>query len=150
MSFSIFTNIMTMLFCTAVLIQSVRLMRCLRTVKSDDFGAMIIALDASTIQARTVLADLRETLRVDCAANARVIATGTEMREELTIMAGIADAVAERIVDAVGKASPNVVAKAKTRSQAQPSSKPRSRPKVPQTPRSSKQTETRKLTESAV
>lgn len=105
MSFATLTNIVTMLFCTAVLIQSVRLIRCLRAVKGDDFGAMVKALDAATAEAREVLGDLRETLRVDCAANARVIATGTAMREELTVMAGIADAVAERIVEAVEKSS---------------------------------------------
>ena len=101
MTFATLSNIATMLFCIAVLVQSVRLMRALRAVKSDDFGAIISALDASTAQARTVLADLRETLRTECAANARVIATGTAMREELTVMSGIADSVAERIVAAV-------------------------------------------------
>ena len=101
MTFATLSNIVTMLFCIAVLVQSVRLMRALRAVKSDDFGAIISALDASTAQARTVLADLRETLRTECAANARVIASGTAMREELTVMSGIADSVAERIVAAV-------------------------------------------------
>lgn len=101
MTFATLSNIVTMLFCIAVLVQSVRLMRALRAVKSDDFGAIISALDASTAQARTVLADLRETLRTECAANARVIAGGTAMREELTVMSGIADSVAERIVAAV-------------------------------------------------
>ena len=106
MSFSTVTNIMTMLFCTAVLVQSVRLMRCLKDVKGENFAEMVVALDTATSEARNVLADLRETLRVDCAANARVIASGTAMREELTVMAGIADAVAERIVEAVGKTTP--------------------------------------------
>ena len=101
MTFATLSNIVTMLFCIAVLVQSVRLMRALRAVKSDDFGAIISALDASTAQARTVLADLRETLRTECAANARVIASGTAMREELTVMSGIADSVAERIMAAV-------------------------------------------------
>jgi len=101
MTFVTLSNIVTMLFCIAVLVQSVRLIRALRAVKSDDFGAIISALDASTAQARTVLADLHETLRTECTANARVIASGTAMREELTIMSGIADSVAERIVEAV-------------------------------------------------
>ncbi|WP_404367671.1 hypothetical protein AB5I39_13255 [Sphingomonas sp. MMS24-J45] len=103
MSFATLTDIVTMLFCTAVLVQSVRLIRALRAMKGDDFGAMVKALDKATAEAREVLDELRETLRVDCAANARVIATGTAMREELTVMAGIADAVAERIVEAVEK-----------------------------------------------
>lgn len=126
MTFSTLTNIITMMFCAAVLIQSVRLIRCLRAVKGDDFGAMVAALDKSTTQARAVLADLRETLQVDCAANARVIASGEAMRDELTVMAGIADAVAERIVDAVEKSNPrtapaavtSIAPKSSTRAQA--------------------------------
>ena len=74
MSFSTVANIMTMLFCTAVLVQSIRLMRCLKDVKGENFAEMVVALDTATSEARNVLADLRETLRVDCAANARVIA----------------------------------------------------------------------------
>ncbi len=101
MTFATFSNILTMMFCIAVLVQSLRLLRALRAVKSDDFGAIISALDASTAEARTVLADLREILRTECAANAQVIASGTAMREELTVMSGIADSVAERIVEAV-------------------------------------------------
>lgn len=126
MSFSTVTNIMTMLFCTAVLVQSIRLMRCLKDVKGENFAEMVVALDTATSQARNVLADLRETLRVDCAANARVIASGTAMREELTVMAGIADAVAERIVEAVGKTTP-----APPKPAAKPRSKPRARSKAP-------------------
>lgn len=126
MSFSTVTNIMTMLFCTAVLVQSIRLMRCLKDVKGENFAEIVVALDTATSQARNVLADLRETLRVDCAANARVIASGTAMREELTVMAGIADAVAERIVEAVGKTTPPPPKPA-----AKPRSKPRARSKAP-------------------
>lgn len=120
MSFSTVTNIMTMLFCTAVLVQSIRLMRCLKDVKGENFAEMVVALDTATSEARNVLADLRETLRVDCAANARVIASGTAMREELTVMAGIADAVAERIVEAVGKTTPPP----------KPASKPKPKPRT--------------------
>jgi len=120
MSFSTVTNIMTMLFCTAVLVQSIRLMRCLKDVKGENFAEMVVALDTATSEARNVLADLRETLRVDCAANARVIASGTAMREELTVMAGIADAVAERIVEAVGKTTPPP----------KPASKPKPKPRA--------------------
>ena len=105
MSFATLSNIATIMFCIAVLVQSVRMMRCLRDMKGDEFGAVVAALDAATAEARSVLADLRETLRTDCAANARVIASGTTMREELTVMTGIADAVAERLLEAVGKSS---------------------------------------------
>lgn len=141
MSFATVTNILTMVFCTAVLIQSIRLMRCLKDVKGEDFAAVVVALDAATTQARSVLADLRETLRVDCAANARVIASGTAMREELTVMTGIADAVAERIVEAAGKATPPVpkpsvkprakrAAKSRAKSSAKTSATPPSKPRA--------------------
>ncbi|WP_010219794.1 hypothetical protein [Sphingomonas sp. PAMC 26621] len=105
MTFSTLTDVVTILFCSAVLVQSVRLIRCLQAVKGAGFADMVAALDTSTIQAKRVLADLRDTLHIDCVANARVIASGEAMREELTVMAGIADAVAERIVDAVGKSN---------------------------------------------
>ena len=128
MTFSTLTDIVTMLFCSAVLVQSVRLIRCLRAVKGAGFAEMVAALDASTIQAKRVLADLRETLQVDCVANARVIASGEAMREELTVMAGIADAVAERIVEAVGKSnakpSPDVAPAPVASSPATPATKP--------------------------
>ncbi|MFM9977364.1 MAG: hypothetical protein ACKVOP_04875 [Sphingomonadaceae bacterium] len=101
MSFSILTNLVTMVFCGAVLVQSVRLIGHLRAVKGVPFADMVAALDAATADAKAVLADLRDTLRIDCAANARVIANGEAMREELTVMTGIADAVAERLVTAV-------------------------------------------------
>jgi hypothetical protein len=121
MTFTMLSNILTMMFCAAVLVQSVRMIRCLRAVKGVAFGTMVAALDTSTAQAHAVLADLRETLRTDCAANARVIASGTAMREELTVMAGIADAVAERIVEAVGKTgSTRVAPKTKAKSKAAP------------------------------
>ncbi len=128
MSFATLTDIVTMLFCTAVLVQSVRLIRALRAVKGADFGAMVKALDAATAEAREVLDDLRETLRVDCAANARVIANGTAMREELTVMAGIADAVAERIVEAVEK-SKTIPTRAADRT-TEPKAKAKPRPRA--------------------
>jgi hypothetical protein len=102
MSFSTFTNIVTMMFCAAVLVQSVRMIRCLRAVKEGPLPQVVEALDRSTAQARQVLSELKDTLRQDCAANTRAVASGEAMREELAIMIGIANAAAERIVDAMG------------------------------------------------
>ena len=135
MTLATVADLITTMFCVAVLVQSVRMIRCLRAVKGTDFGAMVAALDTSTRQARAVLADLRETLRTECVANARVIASGTAMREELTVMAGIADAVAERIVEAVGKSGaplrpkPAVRAKASAKPKPTPKPAPKSAPK---------------------
>jgi hypothetical protein len=62
---------------------------------------MVAALDMATGQARAVLSEMKETLRTDGAAHARTVAQGEAMREELTVMVGIANAVAERILETV-------------------------------------------------
>jgi len=109
MTFATLTNIILILLCGAVLVQSVRMMRNFETVKNGGLKDMVEALDKATAQARLVLGDLKETLRTEGAASARSIARGEEMREELTVMVGIANAVAERIVQTV-EASPKAKA----------------------------------------
>ena len=101
MSFAVFTNLIVILLCAAVLVQSVRMMRSFRAVKDGGLQSVVEALDKSTAQARAVLSDLKDTLRTDAAANARVVAEGEAMREELAVMVGIANAVAERIMESV-------------------------------------------------
>lgn len=104
MSFQILTSVATMIFCSAVLVQSVRMMRSLRAVKDGALTEVVGALDASTAQARVVLSELRQTLH-DCAGNARTLANGKEIAEELSVMIGIANATAERLVDVAGAAN---------------------------------------------
>ena len=101
MTFATLTNIVLILLCGAVLVQSVRMMRSFETLKKDGLKDVVEALDKSTAQARAVLGDLKDTLRTEGTANARTVAKGEEMREELTVMVGIANAVAERIVETV-------------------------------------------------
>jgi hypothetical protein len=101
MTFATLTNIVLILLCGAVLVQSVRMMRNFETLKKGGLKDVVDALDKSTSQARVVLGDLKDTLRTEGAANARSVAKGQEMREELTVMVGIANAVAERIVETV-------------------------------------------------
>ena len=101
MGFATFVNIITAIFCFAVLVQSLRMMRSLDAVK--DAGAalpqMIKGLDAATGQASKVLADLKETLRTDGSANAYVLSQAIEIRDELSVMVGIANATADRLVE---------------------------------------------------
>lgn len=104
MSFEILTSVATMIFCSAVLVQSVRMMRSLRAVKEGALSDVVGALDASTAQARIVLSELRQTLH-DCAGSARTLANGKEIAEELSVMIGIANATAERLVDAAASAN---------------------------------------------
>mgnify|MGYP001304123467 CR=1 FL=1 len=105
MGFATFVNIITVIFCLAVLVQSVRMMRSLEAVKGAGAALpqMVQGLEAATEQAGKVLADLKETLRTDGSANAQVLAQAVEIRDELSIMVGVANATADRLLEASSK-----------------------------------------------
>lgn len=119
MTFATFTNIIVILLCIAVLVQSVRLMRSFRVVQDGGLKDMVGSLDRVTIQARTVLADLKQTLATDGRANADAVARGEAIREELSVMVGIANAVAERLMESAN-AAPAAQAKDKAETAAKP------------------------------
>ena len=129
MTFATFTNIILIILCCAVLVQSVRMMRSFQAVKNGGLKDMVSALEKATAQARLVLADMKETLRTDCAANARTVAQAEEIREELTVMVGIANAVAERILETV-EANNRSGVEAKAPGKASPRKPVRSRAKA--------------------
>ena len=112
MTFSVFTNFLVMMLCIAVLVQSVRMMRSLKAVKEGALKETVTALDAATREAKIVLGELKKTLQTDCAHNARTLVDGGKMLEELTMMIGIGNSVAERIVEASEKAKAAAPAKA--------------------------------------
>ena len=101
MTFVTFTNILVTMLCIAVLVQSVRILRSFRNFSDGDLKSTVPALDIATAQARAVLSELKDTLRTDCAATARTLAEAETLREELTLMIGIGNAVAERIVETI-------------------------------------------------
>ncbi|GAB5349243.1 DUF6468 domain-containing protein [Alteriqipengyuania sp. 357] len=105
MSFTAFTNIITILFCIAVLVQSVRMMRSLNQVRGSQLDRTVGALDTATASARSVLAELKQTLSTDGAANVRTLNEAKEVREELNVMVGIANAMAERLIEAASAGS---------------------------------------------
>ena len=121
MTFSVFTNVLVMMLCIAVLVQSVRMMRSLKAVKEGALKETVAALDNATREAKIVLGELKKTLQNDCAHNARTLVDGGKMLEELTMMIGIGNSVAERIIDASDKArnapAPKLAAKAPARSE---------------------------------
>ena len=98
MTFAWLSNIVMMCFCVAVLVQSVRLMRSLKSVKDGALANVVQALDASTAQARGVLIELKGALS-ECGAASRRLAEGKEIAEELGVMIGIANASAERLLE---------------------------------------------------
>lgn len=105
MALATFVNIITIIFCLAVLVQSVRMMRSLDAVKGAGAALpqMIQGLDAAAAQASKVLVELKETLRTDASANAFVLSQAEEIRDELTVMVGIANATADRLLEASSK-----------------------------------------------
>lgn len=100
MTFATFTNLLLMALCVAVLVQSARMMRSFKAIKTGDLGETVKQLDRATAQARTVLGELKDILSTDGAASVRTIQSGETLRDELSVMVGIGNAVAERIMDA--------------------------------------------------
>jgi hypothetical protein len=107
MSLAILANVLTIILCMAVLVQSVRMMRSLRTVKDGALTEVVGALEKATGQARAVLSDMKATLGTECAQHARLVGQARDLRDELSDMIGIADSACERIVNAVGIANAN-------------------------------------------
>jgi hypothetical protein len=105
MSFPLFANIVTTILCLAVLVQSVRMMRSLKAVGSDQLTGVVTALDESTAQARMVLANLKHTLEGDIAGSVKLVLEGREIRDELKMMIEIANSMAERLSDS-GRPAP--------------------------------------------
>jgi hypothetical protein len=102
MGFASLVNIITAIVCLAMLVQSVRMMRSLEAVKGAGAALpeMLQALDAATAHASEVLGALRETLRTDAAVNVRMLSQAEGIRDELSIMVGIADVTADRLLEA--------------------------------------------------
>ena len=135
MTFTAFTNIITILFCLAVLVQSVRLTRSLKQVRESQLDRTVGALDLATAKARGVLSELKDTLSTEGAANALSVGEAKEVREELHVMVGIANAMAERLMEAASAGSRNdakpAAAPVKSSSAARPARSRSAKPKPP-------------------
>lgn len=104
MTFVALSNLVLAILCVAVVVQSVRMIQKFNALKSSDLGETVKSLDRATAQARQVLAELKQILETDGAASIRTIQSGENLREELTVMVGIGNAVAERILEAASNA----------------------------------------------
>lgn len=103
MSIAVVVNILTIILCAAVLVQSLRMMRSLKAVRGGAMTEVVTALDGATMQARRVLYELKAALG-ECAGSAQAVADAKAICDELTVMVGIANASAERMVDAANGA----------------------------------------------
>lgn len=103
MNFATVADLGTMILCTAVLVQSVRMIRSLKAVRGGGIVEVVTLLDRSTAEARIVLSELKTTLS-GCTASARALSDGQAITDELTVMIGIANASADRMADAANAA----------------------------------------------
>lgn len=100
MTFVVFSNLVLMLLCVAVIVQSLRMAKSFRSFRSCALNDSVAQLDRATGQAKAVLAELRTLLANDGAAQVRAIASGEALRDELSVIVGIGNSIAERIVEA--------------------------------------------------
>lgn len=105
MSFSVLVNLLTMLLCGAVTIQSLRMMRSLKALRQGDLGQMVAALDKASVTARIILCDLKGTL-AQCGDRKADVGRAAALAEELSMMIELADARAERLATAAPLPAP--------------------------------------------
>lgn len=97
-------NLALVVMCLAVMVQAIRMDRCIRALRDGHLDQAVEKLDHATHQARIVLADLKRVLSTDAAAQGEIIHAARDLRDELSVMIGVGNSVAERIVDAADKA----------------------------------------------
>lgn len=97
-------NLALVLMCLLVMVQAIRMDRRIRALRDGHLDQAVEKLDNATHQARLVLADLKRVLSTDAAAQGEIIHAARELRDELSVMVGVGNSVAERIVDAADRA----------------------------------------------
>lgn len=100
MTFATLSNFILMLLCLAVIAQSVRMAKSVREIRSSPLDKSVAQLDRATGHAQAVLNELKALLATDVLAQGRVISSAEALRDELSVMVGIGNAVAERIMEA--------------------------------------------------
>lgn len=98
MTFATTINIVTIILCAAVLVQSARMMRGLAAFRSAELPETVAALTKATVDAGRVLSELKHAL-AETDPRLRIIGDARAVTDELSVMVGIANATADRLVD---------------------------------------------------
>lgn len=101
MTFVTFSNAMVMLLCVAVIVQTLRVSKSIRDLRATSLNDSVTQLERATGQARAVLGELRTLLANEAVAQSRGAAKSEVLRDELAVMVGIGNSVADRIMEAV-------------------------------------------------
>lgn len=100
MTFAMAINVVLGILCVIVVIQSLRMVRGVQEIRSLSFDEGVAQMDSATQRAQAVLTELKTVLDAATTAQNRAIVDGEALRDELSVMIGIGNAVAERIMDA--------------------------------------------------
>lgn len=100
MTFATVINLVLAILCVVVVIQSLRMMKAVKELQSASLEKGVGQLEAATAHAQAVLTELKSVLGTAMTAQNRTLVDGEALRDELSVMVGIGNAVAERIVDA--------------------------------------------------
>lgn len=99
MTFATTINIVTIILCGAVLVQCARMTRGLAAFRSAELPSTVAALTRATGDAGRVLSELKQAL-ADTDPRLRIIGDARAVTDELSVMVGIADATADRLLEA--------------------------------------------------
>lgn len=100
MTFATAINLLTILLCSAVLVQCWRMTRALNRFRAADFPGTVTALQAATGEAEAVLRRIRAVLATEAEPKLTLIAEAGQAADELGVMIGIANASADRLLEA--------------------------------------------------
>lgn len=92
-------NLLTILLCSAALVQSWRMMRILERFRENDYPSVVAALQAATDEADAVLQRIHSTIAGDAEPKLKALADAHRVADELGVMIGIANASADRLLD---------------------------------------------------
>ncbi|MGU3315154.1 DUF6468 domain-containing protein [Sphingomonas sp. M6A6_1c] len=125
MSFALITNLVLVVLCAVVALQATRMMRRIRDMRADNLHDTIVALDRATQEASQVLGEMKQLLATDVASGFRTIRTAQALQDELSVLIGIGNAVADRIIEASDSVRPEPeTAEAAPDAEAEPTAAP--------------------------
>lgn len=107
------TSMILIVLCSGVMFQTLRLTRLLRAMRPSEFAKVIAPIDQSTAASRAMLDELRLSLAAEAEEQAATLESSLKvrreldaLREELSIIIGVGDSVADRITAAISAATP--------------------------------------------
>lgn len=103
--------VMLMFLCIGVLVQTSRLMRNIKMLRSINFKQMILAVDRSAEQARQVTYEMKEALGGCVAANNLSLEAAQDLRDELSLISEVANSAGDRMLQVIAQANSHPLSK---------------------------------------